>query len=1293
MAVNFLKSLIMRSTARIAKGLHILSDKLVPIKFLPTFLFAFLVIVSALLYFSYESKRLRIDSNRMLSSIADLKIQQISSWRNERLADARYLQESQEIRYEILTIFPGNTPSFGHLKKIIKPMMTSHGYNRIQIYSARGRLITAEPDVTDTHDDILEKYFLSTSKKIKPEMSELELDRDGNITLHMIIPLHSGNTPVGFIVMCIDPHHELYPLIMSWPVPSRTSESLLVMRTGNEIVYLNELRHRKKTALRLRFPVSSRNLPAAKAIRGQTGIIEGIDYRGVQVIAEARAIPHSSWYLIVKIDKREIYAPIRNMTAQTIIVAILLILGFGAISRNWQFKRELALNRKIRENREMYDLIAEHTHDVVWILDLDEGFYKYVSPSVERLRGYTVEEIMTQRTSDMLTEESFRRLTRVMPERIEKLRRGTGGPYLDVMEQPKKDGGIVWVEATIRYFTDKNTGHILVYGSSRDITERKKNEDELRKSEERFSKAFHSSPIGLVISAQNGGRIMDVNRAFCDATEFGQEELIGSTVVKIGLLPDISIREALINRLRTEGHVKNAEITMRTKSGSPRQYQISMEPMELGGEECAVSFIADITEQREYEEEREATIQILRIINSRNDMNALIHDFLAYMRAFSGCDAVGLRLTEGDDFPYFETQGFSDEFVMLENRLCAYNDNGEIIKDHEGNPVLECMCGNILRGRFDPTLPFFTEHGSFWSNCTSDLLATTTEKDRQARTRNRCNSMGYESVALIPVSTDERIVGLIQLNARKRNTFTLKKIHLFERLADNLASGIAKRQAESDGRESNERYSSLFENMLNGFAYCRMLFVDGRPDDFIYISVNRAFETLTGLKNVIGKKVSEVIPGIRESDFTIIERYGHVAITGIPETFEIHLTSLDMWFSVAVYSPEKDFFVSVFDVITERKRAEEALVRMNAELEERVAAGIAELSDLYNNAPCGYHSLDINGVYERINDTELTWLGYTREEIIGKKRATDILSSSSISIFHRKFPEFMERGFLHDVVLEMVRKDGTVFPILLNATAVYDSNGNFLHSRSTIVDYTERKFAEERLYESRKKLEEANRDLESFSYSVSHDLRAPLRGIDGWSLALLEEYASLLDDKGRSYILRVRDETKRMGELIDDLLQLSKVTRERLIIVEVDASALAMSVAKRIGESLPGRIIQFDIRPSITVQADARLTEILLTNLIDNACKFTAPRQTAVIEIGPVVKDGRSGFFVKDNGVGFDIKYSSRMFSPFQRLHKQSEFPGTGIGLTTVKRIVSRHGGDIWFETAVDKGFSIYIVL
>jgi signal transduction histidine kinase len=234
---------------------------------------------------------------------------------------------------------------------------------------------------------------------------------------------------------------------------------------------------------------------------------------------------------------------------------------------------------------------------------------------------------------------------------------------------------------------------------------------------------------------------------------------------------------------------------------------------------------------------------------------------------------------------------------------------------------------------------------------------------------------------------------------------------------------------------------------------------------------------------------------------------------------------------------------------------------------------------------------------------------------------------------------------------------------------------------------------EQRVQERTRQLAVANKELEAFAYSVAHDLRAPLRSIDGFSLALLEDCAGKLDSDGKDYLGRVRAATQRMAVLIDDLLSLSRVARSEMQKETLNLSAVARSVTAELQKEESDRQVEFIIEENLFVNGDLRLLRIAIENLLSNAWKYTARHSRARIEFGRSEQGGRTVYFVRDDGAGFDPQYAGRLFGAFQRLHSSSEFPGTGVGLATVQRIIHRHGGEIWAEAAIDKGATFFFTL
>ena len=376
--------------------------------------------------------------------------------------------------------------------------------------------------------------------------------------------------------------------------------------------------------------------------------------------------------------------------------------------------------------------------------------------------------------------------------------------------------------------------------------------------------------------------------------------------------------------------------------------------------------------------------------------------------------------------------------------------------------------------------------------------------------------------------------------------------------------------------------------------------------------------------------------------------------------------------------------------ITERKQMEEALRESDEKL-RLLVGGVQEYAILM---------LDPEGRVTTWNEGAERISGYRAEEIIGqhfsKFYTPEAAAQGKPALELRQAAEqgrFEEEGW-------RVRKDGSQFWASVVVTPLRDRTGQLRGYAKVTRDITERKRIEEQLERQRSELARsnteliaANKELEAFSYSVSHDLRAPLRSIDGFSLALLEDYEEKLDAEGKDSLHRVRTATQRMGVLIDDLLNLSRVTRAEMKLQKVDLSAIGRSIGAELENSQPQRRIEFHIQEGLEAHADSNLMRIALENLLGNAWKFTSRRESARIEFGQTNSNGSRVYFVRDDGAGFDSARAERLFGAFQRFHDRNDFPGTGVGLATVQRIIQRHGGRIWAESIGEKGATFYFTL
>jgi PAS domain S-box-containing protein len=383
---------------------------------------------------------------------------------------------------------------------------------------------------------------------------------------------------------------------------------------------------------------------------------------------------------------------------------------------------------------------------------------------------------------------------------------------------------------------------------------------------------------------------------------------------------------------------------------------------------------------------------------------------------------------------------------------------------------------------------------------------------------------------------------------------------------------------------------------------------------------------------------------------------------------EISLSPLETEDGLLVSSAIRD--------ISERKSAEQQRARL---------AAIVESSD---DAIVGK---TLEGVITSWNEGAHRLFGYSAGEIVGK--SISVLVPQERQHEEVIILETVARGVVQSFDTERQRKDGRRIDVSVTVSPVRDASGEVVGVSKVARDITERKKTDRALAQAKDAAESANRELEAFSYSVAHDLRAPLRGMNGFAQVLLNTYNDKLDAEGQDWLREILLNAKKMGDLIDGLLSLARVTRSELKRERVDLSRIVRDSAARLRASEPQRTTAVDVQADLHADVDPRLARALIENLLGNAWKFTAKAPAGRIEFGSREKDGGPAFFVRDNGAGFDMAFASKLFAPFQRLHTADEFPGTGIGLATVQRIVHRHGGRNWAEGAVDAGATFYFTL
>ncbi|MEW6521575.1 MAG: response regulator [Thermodesulfobacteriota bacterium] len=701
----------------------------------------------------------------------------------------------------------------------------------------------------------------------------------------------------------------------------------------------------------------------------------------------------------------------------------------------------------------------------------------------------------------------------------------------------------------------------------------------------------------------------------------------------------------------------------------------------------ALDMFEDDRQRRRLEEERKLTSEVLGLLNSATDSGELLRSVLSCLKKWSGCEAAGIRLRNGDDYPYFETSGFPEKFVRLENSLCARNSRGEVLRDAAGNPLLDCMCGNIIQGRFDPSKSFFTTDGSFWSNCTTDLLATTTEADRRSRTRNRCNGEGYESVALIPLRSGKETFGLIQLNDKRKGQFTVEKIALLERLAENIANFLAKIQMQEKLRESEAQLRAIGDHLPNGYVYQYTREADGKPR-FLYVSAGAARihgisrESMLRDAGAMERQIDpEQIAALQEA-----EEKSAAGLTDFAMDMQIHRPDGDWrWLQVCSHPRRRPDGKVVWDGaaidITERRQAEMLLRKLSAAVEQSPA--VVLITDLAGNIEY------VNPEFTRIT-------GYSREEVLGKNPGI-LKSGETPEEVYRDLWQTITAGGEWRGVFHNRRKDGKLFWERAAISPVRDASGAITNFIAVKEDITTQKSLEDQLQQAQK-MELIGR----LAGGVAHDFNNMLMVIRGHTELAMEQAGAgtpLYRD-----LQEVRRAAKRSEDLTRQLLAFARKQAVSPVVLNLNATLTGML---KMLQRLIGEDIELDWLPGLdlgNVKIDPSQIDQLLANLAVNARDAIAGNGRLTIETANRVLDAQHcadnpecapGRYVmlavSDTGCGMSREVLGHIFEPF--FTTKEEGKGTGLGLATVYGIVRQNQGciNVYSEPGQGTTFRIYL--
>jgi PAS domain S-box-containing protein len=961
-------------------------------------------------------------------------------------------------------------------------------------------------------------------------------------------------------------------------------------------------------------------MPAARAASGREGIMEGLDYRGVPVVAALRTIPDSPWSLVARMDTAEVYAPLREQLRLVVgLISALLLGAAGGVGLIWRQQRARYYRTKYEaaEARARLAAIVESSEDAIIGKSLD-GTITSWNASAERLFGYRAEEMIGQPVTRLIPPDD-------QPweaEILNRLRRGERVEHYEAVRLAK-DGRPVAVSLTISPVLDAAGTIIGAAKIVRDITGLKRAGEMMRDLAARYRALFNESNDGMLVTDVETKTFKYANPAMCRMLGYTEDEL------RTMGMPDIHPQDALQSVIakfeaQARGDKTLAEdVPCLRKDGSVIHTDISGAKITVDGRPCNVGFFRDITERKRAEE---------ALRNSESMLNEMG------------------RIAEVGGW----------EMDLLTRQAHWTKGTYDIVEISYGEPV---------PGPDEHVSYYLPEHRPIVESAMKKLIEEDIPLDFEAKL---CTAKGNIKWC--------RALG----QAVRKDGVCIKVYGTFQNITE-------RKRAEEALRELAARYRALFNESTDG-----ILIADIGPTTFKY--ANPALCRMLGYTEdelrtmgVPDIHPKETVPRV-VAEFEALARGDKTLATDIPclrkngSVFHADVGA------VKITVDGRPCNVGFFRDITERKRAEEAL-----RTSEREFRSLAEAM------PQIVWVTRADGWNIYFNQRWVDYTGLTLEESYGhgwnipfhpddRQRAWDAWQRAT------------KHYDPYELECRLRRADGVYRWWLIRGVPLRNESGEILKWFGTCTDIEDLKQAEGKIQQLNAELEQrvrdrtadleaANRELEAFSYSVSHDLRAPLRAMDGFSMALLEDCAGRLDETAQDHLRRIRAGSQQMAELIDDLLNLSRESRAEMRRERVDLTVLTHEIAAEFQRTHPDRKVQLVVAPALTADADARMLRLVFNNLLENAWKFTSRCAQARIEVGALEQDGQRIFFVRDNGVGFDMAYAGKLFGAFQRLHSSQEFAGTGIGLATVQRIIHRHGGRVWAEGAVGQGATFYFTL
>ncbi len=1249
-----------------------LQPRLLPWRFIAIFLLLTVgIALSGYLFYLQQKRQMTGERQRELEAVARLKVQQIVNWQQERLADVAGLARSPFLGRYIQQL-PQDSSGEIHreLQTWLEAIQRSHDYQDMALVGLQSQVLISTSKAGFVFGTEGRHLIQQSCREQRPLLSDLHFDETvRHIHLDLLAPILSRGPhrePLAVLFIRIDPVRFLYPLIQTWPTPSDTAETLLVRREGDEVLFLNELRHRAGTALTLRLPLSD-DLPAGRAARGFTGVMEGRDYRGVPVLAAVLPIPESSWRIVAKVDAEEVFAPLRQRARIITFLTTLMIVCAGAfLGFIWHrqqavyYRRQFQVEQDKANLLQRYEHLTRHANDIILLIDSGGNLVDANERAVATY-GYPKPELLHKTIYELRTPETVA----AIPVEMEKVRSANG--FVFETRHRRADGSTFPVEVSSRLVAVG--GQQLFQSIIRDISERHLAEQALRESEARFRLLFEKAPLPYQ-SLDADGRLLDVNAKWQETLGYAREEVIGRWFGDF-IIPEQQRRFIKgFPVYKERGKVENYEVTLRRRDGSALLALYSgTVGYDLDGNFRQTHCIfADITERKRAELALRDTLEKLQAIIQCSPLSIFILDPEGRVQMWNPAAETMFGWTAaealGQVLPIVPPEQFSEFKANLQQNL-------------EGVAIVGRECKRRRQDGSDIDVRVYTSPMHDAAGRITGIMALnadiTEEKQAAAKIHhlNRLYAvLSQINQTIVRVRRRDDLFADICRIAVEYGGFPLAWIGLVDE--DRQAVIPAAVSGQDDGfinaegislQDAAEQDGPIVSSILQG-RYALCLDAEALPPG----APRREAALARGFHScgVFPFKVAERVSGVL------------VVHSGEPNFFTTNEVKL-----LEEIAADISFALENMDREAQRLRAEKAL-QDSEELYRMI----------FNHLPLGVMHFDDQGRIFDFNDRFLEIIGASREQIVG----FNLLMGLRDPAMHRAVQDSLEgaSGYYEGDYQSVA--SGKVTPIRAFFHRIVAEDGRFLGAVGLFEDVTERQRLENQIRQSQK-LEA----IGTLAGGIAHDFNNILMAIIGF--AELAQMSALKDQDARANIGEVLKAAHRARGLVKQILTFSRQEKQELKPIPV--GPIVAETLKFLRSSLPATI---DIRTNFNartarVLADPTQIHQTVMNLCTNAGHamrdaggvLTVGLDEVRLEDADITSypDLTPGPYVRltvsDTGHGMPPETLARIFEPFFTTKTREE--GTGMGLSVVHGIVKSLGGEIKVYSEPGKGSTFQVLL